>query len=67
MTLVLQKEYDEEYSKLMNKVTIAEWNYNTNVTDANKDATALARDAVRNMTMKTSNKLYEFTNQPCLI
>ena len=51
----------------MNKVTIAEWNYNTNVTDANKDATALARDAVRNMTMKTSNKLYEFTNQPCLI
>ena len=30
----------------MNKVTIAEWNFDTNVTDANKEATALARDAV---------------------
>ena len=47
MTLVLQKEYDEEYSRLMNKMTIAEWNFDTNVTDANKEATALARNAVR--------------------
>ena len=54
MTLVLQKEYDEEYSRLMNQVTIAEWNFDTNITDANKDATALARDAVRCMTMKAS-------------
>ena len=54
MTLVFQKEYDEEYSRLMNKVTIAEWNFDTNVTDANKEATALARDAVRYLTMKTS-------------
>ena len=30
----------------MNKATIAEWNFDTNVTDANKEILALARNAV---------------------
>ena len=42
----IQSEYNEEYSKLMNRATIAEWNFDTNVTDANKEILALARDAV---------------------
>ena len=42
----IQSEYNEEYSKLMNRATIAEWNFDTNVTDANKEILALARNAV---------------------
>lgn len=37
LVLEFLDNYDEEASKLMNEMTIASWNYETNITDYNAD------------------------------
>merc|ERR1719158_1433637 len=56
----LLREYDEEMSLLTNKATVAEWNFNTNITDDNKEKKTETATAVTEYVVKISEQAAKF-------